>query len=539
MTGDVIHLRDFPPFIRFELEERFRRMIFAKFSKRVGEVELDIPPDTFWRSAEEEFELSRYELVFGSVRGRILKTLEESPLRAKEIIRRTPDDSTNSMYHAIMWLKDQKHIKKNGACWELKKDYFTHVSVSDLAKLINLRGKGERRRYGISLTELEGATFLWPRYEQALNRDGARFQSMSYGRSYRNQFALASAVKEWAKGDTNIPQWALIAIAGFTHVDIEAKDVIVSYCLPPGVEISPYYKRRYKLPIEVSLELDTTTLQLLMKSSEEGVVHPANVKKALFKRLYHTFGSFQSERIPLTIRAILERYYQIADWSRNAIKIPDKMKARWEQLPHQEKTLAKIRVLEILFELEQPGRAYEIISRSSDFLEDVSGIGKELGVGDIKILKRKDRPHYRSYLPKRVKENLEGLKEQIEQVKIEKGLDFIAEKDRAELIRTVRSCWGENGVNILSHMARDNGVRDLDLARACGITPRAVRKILYELNDSAIIAYLREETAKLVEYYYYLSPEGIDKFLAGAKVKKEEKKEECNYPFPEKIAIYQ
>jgi hypothetical protein len=539
MTGEVIHLRDFPPFIRFELEERFRRMIFAKFSKRVGEVELDLPPDTFWSSAVEEFELSRYELVFGSVRGRILKTLEESPLRAKEIIKRTPDDSTNSIYHAIMWLKDQKHIKKNGACWELKKDYFTHVRVSDLAKLINLRRKGEKRRYGISITELEGATFLWPRYEQARNRDGARFQSLSYGRSYRNQFALARAVKEWEKGDTNIPQWALIAIAGFTHVDIEAKGVILRYCLPPGVEISPYYRRRYKLPIEVSLELDTTALQILMKSSEEGLVHPANVKKALFKRLYHTFGSFQSERIPLAIRAIIENYYQITGWSRNVIKIPDKMKARWEQLPHQEKTLSKIRVLEILFELEQPGRAYEIISRSSDFLDDVSGIVKDLGVGDIKILKRKDRPHYRSYLPKKVKENLEGLKEQVEQVKIEKGLDFIAERDRTELIRNVKSRWGENGVNILSHMARDNGVRDLDLARACGITPRAVRKILYELKDSAIIAYLREETPELVEYYYYLSPEGIEKFLAVGKEKKEEKKEEFNYPFPEKISIYQ
>jgi len=92
MTEEVIHIRDFPPFIRFELEEKFRWEIFAKFLKNVSAVKVDLPPEEFWSSAEEEFERLRYELVFGKVRGRILKTLEESPLRAKEIIKRNPDD---------------------------------------------------------------------------------------------------------------------------------------------------------------------------------------------------------------------------------------------------------------------------------------------------------------------------------------------------------------------------------------------------------------------------------------------------------------
>ncbi len=108
VMGEVIHIkkRDFPPFIRFELEESFRREIFAKFLKRVSEVEVDIFPEEFWRSAEEEFERSRYELIFGKVSGRILKTLEKSPLRAKEILERNPDVSTYSIYHAITRLKD-------------------------------------------------------------------------------------------------------------------------------------------------------------------------------------------------------------------------------------------------------------------------------------------------------------------------------------------------------------------------------------------------------------------------------------------------
>ena len=539
MTEGAIHLRDFPPFIRFELEGRFRQKVFAKFLKNVSAVEVDLPPEDFWSSAEEEFERSRYELVFGKVRGRILKTLEESPLRAKDIVERNPNLSLNSIYHAIIWLKDQKHLKKRLGCWELKKDYFEHVRVSDLAKVINLRSKGERRRHSISIIELEMATFLWSSYERACDLDGVSFQNPSYGKYYQNHFALARAVKEWMKGDANIPQWALVAIAEFTHVDIEQKEVISSYCLPPGVEITPYYKRRYKLPIELSSELDTTALQILMTGSEAGLIYPAKHKKEIFQRLYHTFGSFQSGRIPLSIREIIEKYYQSPSCRRNAIRIPNRMKERWEQLPYQEKTLSKIRVLEMLFGLDQEKGNYELISRSIYLLKDVSSILKDLGSGDVKIIKRKDRPHYRSYLPKKVKENLEGLKEQLEIAKIEKGLGFLTEKDRIKLIKKVKSHWGDKGVNIISNLKLDKGVRDLDLARACGMTAREVRKILYELKDKAIITYIREETLELLEYYYFLNPDGIANFLAARKEVKEEKVEEAKYPFPEEFSIYQ
>jgi hypothetical protein len=539
MVGGEIHIRDFPPFIRFELEEIFRRKIFARFLKSVCEVEVDISPEEFWSSAEEEFELSRYELIFGKVRGRILKTLKKSPLSAKEILERNPDVSASSIYHAIMWLKDQKHIKKKGECWKLKKDFFEHVSVSDLAKIIDLRHKGERRKNALSIKELEMATYLWPRYERACELDGVSLQTPSYGRWYQNHFALARAVKEWAKGDANIPQWALIAIASFTNMNIEEREVILSYCLPPGVKIAPYYKGRYKLPVEVSSDLDIIALRILMKNSEDGLVHPAKHKKEMFRRLYHTFGSFQSDRIPLSIREIVENYYQIQGCRRNCIRIPQKMKERWELLPYHEKTISKILVLETLFELDKPKRIYETISRSRDFLEDVASIVKDLEIGGININKRNDRPHYRSYLPKKVKENLEELKERVEKSKIEKGLDFLVERERTELIGKVKKYWGEKGVNVLSNMALDKGVRDLDLARACGVTPKEVRKILYELIDRTIITYIREETPELVEYYYYLSPEGIEKFLAERKEVKEEKEEGFKYPFPEEFSAYQ
>ncbi|MDI6885154.1 MAG: hypothetical protein QMD22_02170 [archaeon] len=241
MTKDVIHLKDFPPFVRFELEEHFRRKIFSEFVKRVSEAEVAVYPETFWRSTEEEFGRSRYELIFGTIRGRILKTLEKGPLKAKELLERNPDISPYSIYHALLKLEKQKLIHKKDAEWEIKREYFAHLSVSDLAKIIDLRHPGQRRKNALSKKDLEMATYLWPRYEQACDRKGIHSQSPSYGRRYQNHFALARAVKDWKKGDTNIPQWALIAIADLADLDIEEREVISNYSLPPGVKITPYY----------------------------------------------------------------------------------------------------------------------------------------------------------------------------------------------------------------------------------------------------------------------------------------------------------
>jgi DNA-binding HxlR family transcriptional regulator len=535
----VIYLKDFPPFIRFELEEHFRRKIFSEFAKRVSEAEVDVYPEKFWRSTEEEFERSRYELIFGTVRGRILKTLEKGPLKTQELLERNPDISPYSIYHALLKLEKQKLIHRKDAQWEIKREYFAHLRVSDLAKIIDLKQPGNRRKNALSIKDVEMATYLWPRYEHARDRKGVQSQSPSYGRWYQNQFALARAVKDWKKGATNIPQWALIAIADLADVDIEEREVISSYSLPPGVKITPYYKGRYKLPIEVTADFDVIALQILMKSSEDGLVHPVKRKKEIFKRLYHTFGSFQSDRIPLSIREIIENYYQIPGYRKNSVRIPRRMKERWERLPNHEQTITKILVLEMLFNLDQRKRTYELISRSQDFLEDVSGIIRGLGIGDITFRKRKDRPHYRSYLPKNVREKLKELKENIEKFKIEKGIDFLVETERIELIRAVKRYWGDKGVNIIANLTLDNGVRDLDLARASGVTPQEVRRILYELADRAIITGIREKSLELVEYYYYLNPDGIKRFLGENRKENTGKREELKYPFPKEFTLYQ
>ncbi|MBN1762735.1 MAG: hypothetical protein JW878_06645 [Methanomicrobia archaeon] len=545
---EAIHLREFPPFVRFELEENFRRKLFSLFVQSVGSTAVPVFPDEFWQSAEAEFGRSRYELIFGHARGQILKTLAACPLKTKEVLECDPDLPIYTLYHTLIWLNDHGFIRKKGGQWASNSDYFTQVTIADLAKITDLRHQGLRRKRALAMKDLEMATYLWPNYERASEQRGihthTHSQSESYGKWYPNHFALARAVKEWEKGSINIPQWALVAIADRSGLDLDREErrAVASYALPPGIKITPYYKGRYTIPIELSPDFDALALQLLLRSSNDGVVHPAGYKKTLLKQVHFAFGSFQSTRIPLSIRAIIMQYYQIpTPCSKRAFRIPERMKERWKKLPEHEKALAQIRVLEMLYDLNRsPARnSYEIISRSKPFFDDVASVLEDLGVGSITIQKRKDRPHYRSYLPKKVKANLRELKENIEASQIEKGVDFLAKTEKAALIRKIKQDQGESGMSIISNLRLDTGVSDLDLARATGLKLQEVRKILYELRNRAIVTDRREEIAGHVEYYYYLCPEGIKKFLAKKRPVKTEKEEDVAYPFPDEFAYYQ
>jgi DNA-binding HxlR family transcriptional regulator len=540
VTSEVIHLRDFPPFIRFELTASFRRKVFSHFTDRVGQLDVDISPVDFWRAAETEFGTSRYELIMGSLRGGIIKKLDERPLTTKTILKSTPHFSPYSVYHALIWLREHGLVEKRADEWAIRADYFARVHVADLARVHDLRHEGLRRKNALSMKDLETAIYLWPWYEHKAERDARHIEVSAYGRSYENHFSLARAVKAWEKGAINIPQWALIAITDLTGHDVEEQGAIASYSLPPGVRIVPYYKNRYKIPLELSPDFDVIALRILLKCSEDGVIHPRKYRKMVFKNLYHTFGLFHSTRIPLSIREIIAHHYRVPPGDKASFRIPTRMRARWESLPQLEHELAQILVLEMLFELDKPRRTYELISRSEGFLKDVALLVKELGLGELRIHKRRDRPHYRTYLPKSVKENLERLKEDTERFKIERGAEFLSEEARIELFKRVKDRWGERGVNIIANLSMAAGVRDLDLARAAGVTPKEVRKLLYEFKDHGLVTDVREETSTLVEYYYYLSAAGITKFLATKpSVEQARREEELTYPFPEEFSYYQ
>ncbi|MBN1456066.1 MAG: hypothetical protein JW945_07435 [Methanomicrobia archaeon] len=541
MTSEAIHLRDFPPFIRFELTGSFRRKVFSHFTDRVGQLEVELSPVEFWRAVESEFATSRYEFVLGPLRGGIVKKLDEQPLTTQALLKSTPQFSPYSVYHALSWLREHGLVEKRANAWLIRADYFACVHVADLARALDLRHEGLRRKNALSIKDLEVAIYLWPVYERIAERDARCTEvSTAYGRSYQDQFSLARAAKAWAGGAINIPQWALIAITDFTGHDAEEPAAIASYSIPPGVKIVPYYKNRYKIPLELSPDFDVIALRILMKCSEDGVIHPRKYQKLVFKNLYHTFGLFHSNRIPCSIREIIGHHYRVPAGDRDSFRLPERMKAHWESLLQLERELAQILVLEMLFELDKPRRTYELISRSEGFLTDVSLLVKELGLGELRIRKRRDRPHYRIYLPKSVKENLERLKDDTERYKIERGAEFLSEDARVELVQRVKDRWGERGVNIIANLSMDAGVRDLDLARAAAITPKEVRKLLYEFKDQGIITDVREETSTLVEYYYSLSAAGIAKFVATKRgLEQAGREEELSYPFPEEFSYYQ
>ena len=540
MTNEAIHLRDFPPFIRFELTASYRRKVFSHFTDQVGQLDVDLSPADFWRAAETEFGASRYELILGSLRGGIVKKLTEQPLTTKAILKNTPRFSPYSIYHALIWLREHEFVEKRADEWVIRTDYFSRVRVADLARMLDLRHEGRRRKNALSMKDLKMAIYIWPLYERIAEQDVRSAEIPAYGRSYQDHFSLARAVKAWEKGAINIPQWALIAITDLIGHDVEEQRAIASYSLPPGVSIVPYYKKRYKIPLELSPDFDVVALRILLKCSEDGVIHPRKYRKMIFKNLYHTFGLFRSNRIPLSIREIIAHHYRVPAGDKASFRIPEHMKEHWESLPQLERELAQILVLEMLFELDKPRRTYELISRSERFLNDVARLVKELGLGELRIHKRRDRPHYRTYLPKLVKENLERLKEDAERFKIEHGAEFLSEEARVELFKRVKQKWGERGVTIIAHLSMDAGARDLDLARAAGITPKEVRKILYEFKDHGLITDVREETSTLVEHYYSLSATGITKFLASKQsVKQARREEESTYPFPEEFSYYQ
>jgi hypothetical protein len=540
VTSEAIHLRDFPPFIRFELTASFRRKVFSHFTDQVGQLDVGLPSVEFWRAAETEFGTSRYELIMGSLRGGIVKQLDEQPLTTKAILKSTPHFSPYSVYHALIWLREHGLVEKRENEWVIRTDYFVRVRIADLARMLDLRHEGLRRKNALSMNDLEMAIYLWPWYERIAERDARHIAVPAYGRSYQDHFSLARAVKAWEKGAINIPQWALIAIIDLTGHDVEEQGAIASYSLPPGVRIVPYYKNRYKIPLELSPDFDVIALRIFLKCSEDGVIHPRKYLKTVFKNLYHTFGLFHSNRIPRSIREIIAHQYRVPAGDKASFRIPRRLKEHWESLPPLERELAQILVLEMLFELDKPRRTYELISRSEGFLKDVALLVKELGLGELRIHKRRDRPHYRTYLPKSVKENLEQLKEDTERFKIEHGVEFLSEEARVELFQRVKDRWGERGVNIIANLSMDAGARDLDLARAAGVAPKEVRKLLYEFKDHCLITDVREETSTLVEYYYYLSAAGITRFLATKwGVKQARREEELTYPFPEEFSYYQ
>jgi len=376
-----IQVKEFPSFIRVTLGRTTRRELFSRSMKRVGQIKryYDVPDNVF-------------DALYGKKKGKILKLLSENPQPANTLTKKS-GLSPSAVYHFLRSLRTQNIISKKGHTYYLEKQDFSVLPLTDIVTLEE--DPTLRRRYGISIKELELAYFLWDWFLQVAPEDGG------YAKTYRSEYTLADAVHRWRTGRTDIPVWALTKLEELSQVDLSEKGSILQYHLPPGIPINPYHDDQYKLPVVVDTELDKILIQLLQKMSKNHLYTFPKRKRWLFNRLHTTFGLFDdsTSRIPSAITEILKSYYGIDTLRRFTARIPSRMTARWSELSPlsqiQEEASLMLHVVSLS---SRSNGGFEITSRSKSFLQDISHLASNLGLGELTVRKKHNRPHFRAYL---------------------------------------------------------------------------------------------------------------------------------------------
>jgi predicted RNA-binding protein with RPS1 domain len=394
---EKIHIRDFPEFVRLEVSKGLISEVFDNFLDKIGEEFVDAEPYHGDQKASE--------FLHGKIGGKIVGTLGQGPLSGKEIMEKT-GLSKNTFYHKIA------EMKREGLVEGRYRLTGKGARFSDLKKLKSLAPE-QRRRKGLSKEDVIAGLYLWPRYKGACLKEGIDPGATRYSVGYRNLFSLAQAVKMWKRGKRRIPKWALIAMAEAAGLinKVESKGAVISYSLPPGIKVEPYYGGEYKIPIRAGLKLDITAMQLFAKGTDASKYNHKN-KKEFFERLHEIFGTFPSRggRVPGAIREIIKKHYG-APISREHARIPSRITKKLNNLQDPEKMERELTLLEGALELGSNSRGYvEITSKSNDFLKDLSKISKSVGIGELHVRKRKNRPHYRCELSLR---KLEISKEKV------------------------------------------------------------------------------------------------------------------------------
>jgi DNA-binding transcriptional ArsR family regulator len=394
---EKIYIRDFPEFIRLEIKEDILSSIFSNIIERISNEIVDVE----YHGTQE---LS--EFLHGEIGGKIVEALLDSPLSSREIIKRT-GLSKNTFYHKIA------EMKREGVV-EGRYQLTGKVRFANLRKLKSL-APDKRRRKGISKEDVIIALYLWPKYKDACIREGIDPEESRYSTSYRDVFSLAQAVKMWKKGKHLIPKWAAVALAEATGKvgELESEGAIISYTVPPGIKVQPYYNGKYKIPIKAGVELDIIAAQLSVKGS--GGKYRHKNKEKFFKRISHLFGTFpQKGRVPNAIMEILKKYYGLHNRKEHA-RIPSRIFKKLRNLRDPEKMETELALLEGILEVGSPVRGYiEITSRSKEFLEDLSQLSQSLGIGELNVRKRRDRPHYRCEISLK---KIDAIREKTEHLK--------------------------------------------------------------------------------------------------------------------------
>ncbi len=377
--NENIGVKDFPPFVRVSLRRNARNRIFSDAMKKVGTI-------------EREYENEDYFLkLYGKRKGEIVKLLSEGPKSAQELVE-SSKLSPSAVYHFLNDLRKKGRVTKKGKSYSLE----GNSGPSSLADIVRVEEDSSlRRKYGISVKELEIAYFLWDRFLEVAP------QEREYARTYQNRYTLADAVHRWRTGRTDIPVWALsklIELSGRPPLDGGG---ISQYHVPPGIPVKPYYQDEYKLPIRVDSNLDKIVVQLLQKMSKNHLYTFPKKRKWLFENLHRSFGEFDDKscRIPSAITEIVKAYYKVETLNRSLAHIPLRMRNRWADLSPLHQIMEESSLLLHVISLSSRSNGgIEITSRSPSFLQDISHLSSNLGLGALTVHKKHRRPHFRAYL---------------------------------------------------------------------------------------------------------------------------------------------
>lgn len=369
---EYIDVKEFPLFIRVTLKSSARKKLFSCALKKIRTIKRDYDS------------LKDFDTLYGEKKGIILKILSEKPQTAKEL-RAASGLSSGTVYHFLKQLKSRGTVLKKGSTYQLRRDFHS-LYLDEIVKIEE--DPVRRRKYGISLKELELAYFLWEPFITVNTQQDPQC----------SVYTLADAVHRWRTGRTDIPVWALKHLT--SSDEFLTKDV-TQYHLPPGVPVTPSYENELKLPIQINSDVDKVVIQLLQKICKNNVYTFPKKKGWLFETLHKTFGEFDdsTSRIPLVIIEILKNHYGIKKLNRSAACIPPRIRARWsEKNPLIQIVEESSLLLHVISLSSKSNEGVEITSRSESFLQDIATFIWGLRLGSMTLGKKYKRPHFRVYL---------------------------------------------------------------------------------------------------------------------------------------------
>lgn len=380
--SERIGVRDFPPFIRITLQKSARDELFSRALRKVGEIKKE------YTVSEEVF-----DVLYGKKKGKILKLLSKNPQPIKKLIEES-GLGPSAVYHFLSSLRKQHIVSKKEGAYYLEEYNSGSLPLDEIVKIEGdplLRG-----RYGISIKELELAYTLKDVYS------GLAPGEKDYGRTYQNEYTLADAIHRWRTGRTDTPVWALNRLVELSGSDIlQRREVITQYRQPPGIPVIPLYEGEYKIPLRVDNDLDKVVIQLLQKMCKNHLYTFPKKGRWLFDELHQHFGEFDesTSRIPSAITEILKFHYGMKTLDRSSAHIPPRMRSRWSGLtPLYRITEESSILLHIISLSSHSDSGFEITSLSKSFLEEISAIVSDLGLGTLNVCKKQGRPHFRVYI---------------------------------------------------------------------------------------------------------------------------------------------